>query len=316
MPIVSVIVPVYNTEQYLPQCIDSILTQTFNDFELILVNDGSTDNSGKLCDEYEKLDNRIIVFHKENEGANSARKEGVNIASGEWITFVDSDDTIMNDALYILCNNSCSQTDIVIGQIDRSLMPLSGTYSYKEYQKLIFHGKITPGPVAKLFRKNLFDKHVFEMPNSIKVGEDMLMNIRISFRLQNNVKVLSDVTYCYLQRQNSSFNTFTPSIKYEDSFFYFLKRSIPPNKYYEFEEDLFIYTFGKYCDFCGYKTIVTNDWINSELNKFIELTKSKYYYKISLVDKMLLSTTNKYIRFLLILLKKINNHVPRCLKVQ
>lgn len=93
-PKISVIVPVYNVEQYLHRCIDSILAQTFTDFELLLINDGSTDKSGKICDEYAKKDKRIRVFHKENGGVSSARNVGLDNAKGEWVTFVDSDDWV------------------------------------------------------------------------------------------------------------------------------------------------------------------------------------------------------------------------------
>ena len=91
-PKISVIVPVYNVQKYLSRCIDSILAQTFTDFELLLINDGSKDNSGKMCDEYAKKDTRIHVFHKENGGVSSARNLGLENVQGEWITFIDSDD--------------------------------------------------------------------------------------------------------------------------------------------------------------------------------------------------------------------------------
>src|SRR5690606_22590995 len=99
MPKVSVIIPVYNTENYLRECLDSILAQTFTDFEVLLINDGSTDSSGKICDEYAEKDSRIKVFHKENGGVSSARNLGLDNAKGEWICFVDSDDEILQDAL-------------------------------------------------------------------------------------------------------------------------------------------------------------------------------------------------------------------------
>lgn len=91
---ISVIVPVYNAERYLARCIDSILTQTYNNFELILVDDGSTDCSGKICDKYAKADARIKVVHKENGGVSTARNAGIDIAKGEYITFIDSDDFV------------------------------------------------------------------------------------------------------------------------------------------------------------------------------------------------------------------------------
>lgn len=94
MPSVSVVVPVYNAENFLPRCIDSILSQTFVDFEIILVDDGSTDNSGKICNEYVQIDSRINVIHKENEGASIARKIGLNYSTGKYIAFVDADDYV------------------------------------------------------------------------------------------------------------------------------------------------------------------------------------------------------------------------------
>ena len=95
---ISIIVPVYNTGKYLHRCIESILAQTYNDFELILIDDGSTDNSGKICDEYAKTDDRIVVLHQENKGQAVARNVGLDYVfekdKSEWITFIDSDDWI------------------------------------------------------------------------------------------------------------------------------------------------------------------------------------------------------------------------------
>ena len=91
-PKISVIVPVYNVEQFLPRCINSILAQTFTDFEVLLINDGSADNSGRICDEYAKKDNRIRLFHKGNGGVSSARNIGLKNVKGELICFIDSDD--------------------------------------------------------------------------------------------------------------------------------------------------------------------------------------------------------------------------------
>lgn len=102
MPKISVIVPVYNVEKYLHECVDSILAQTFTDFELILVNDGSQDNSGTICDEYARKDERITVIHQENQGQAASRNNAVAVASGEWIHFVDSDDLIHPQMLEIL----------------------------------------------------------------------------------------------------------------------------------------------------------------------------------------------------------------------
>ena len=114
MPKISVIVPVYNTEQYLHRCIDSILAQTYTDFELLLIDDGSKDNSGKICNEYAAKDSRVRVFHKENGGVSSARNIGLDNAKGGWISFVDSDDWISTEYLENLFNAVDNTVDLVV----------------------------------------------------------------------------------------------------------------------------------------------------------------------------------------------------------
>ena len=113
-PTISVIVPVYNTEQYLHRCIDSVLAQTYKDFELLLIDDGSTDSSGAICDEYAAKDARVKVFHKENGGVSSARRIGVEQSHGEFIYFVDSDDAILPDTLEMMCNYMTNGVDVVV----------------------------------------------------------------------------------------------------------------------------------------------------------------------------------------------------------
>ncbi len=117
--IISIIVPVYNVEKYLDRCIQSILNQTYPYFELILVDDGSSDNSGKMCDEYAKKDDRIIVIHQENNGLSSARNKGIENSKGEFLSFVDSDDWISKDYLKEMYNEQKkTKADLVICNID------------------------------------------------------------------------------------------------------------------------------------------------------------------------------------------------------
>ena len=111
---ISIIVPVYNSEQTLNRCIDSILGQTYRNFELLLINDGSKDRSGEICDEYARKDSRVKVFHKENGGVSSARNVGLDNARGEWITFCDSDDYYNLDAFDIYLKHTTLSGDISI----------------------------------------------------------------------------------------------------------------------------------------------------------------------------------------------------------
>ena len=105
MPAISVIVPIFNVENYVRKCVDSILNQTFSDIEIILVDDGSTDASGRICDEYLSKDDRIRVIHKENGGLSDARNAGLDMCTGEYIGFVDGDDYIDGDMYELLYKN-------------------------------------------------------------------------------------------------------------------------------------------------------------------------------------------------------------------
>lgn len=101
-PLISVIVPCYNVMEYLPKCVESILSQTYKNLEIILVDDGSTDSSGKICDGYAAKDNRIKVIHKKNGGLSDARNVALDVMKGEYVTFIDSDDYVANDYVEFL----------------------------------------------------------------------------------------------------------------------------------------------------------------------------------------------------------------------
>lgn len=137
----TIIVPIYNTENYLSECIDSILNQSYKNIELILINDGSTDNSGFICDEYSRRNKRIKIIHTENKGVSHARNIGLSIAKGEYITFVDSDDFVSHD-IY-LENIKILQQDL---SIDFIQIPINDK-------------KITPCTIST--QKNLFDAWIF-----------------------------------------------------------------------------------------------------------------------------------------------------------
>ena len=111
--LISIIIPVYNVEEYIEQCIQSVINQTYKKLEIILIDDGSLDKSGKICDAYADRDKRIIVIHKENGGLSDARNKGIDIASGEYITFVDSDDYVedsfIEDLYTTLINNNAEK---------------------------------------------------------------------------------------------------------------------------------------------------------------------------------------------------------------
>lgn len=175
MPATSVIVPVYKAEQYIHQCIGSILAQTYTDFELILVDDGSPDNSGAICDAYTECDSRVRVIHQENQGQAAARNCAVKQAQGEWICFVDSDDMIHSQMLEILYNavnkseakiSMCSAINGGVPPQD-FFQPISSCFSIysvsEAYLTTLYDGSsLRPWSVCcKLIHKEIIVKHPF-----------------------------------------------------------------------------------------------------------------------------------------------------------
>ena len=180
-PLISIIVPVYNAENTLSRCIDSIINQNFKDWELLLINDGSIDSSGHICDCYSNADSRIKVFHKKNGGVSSARNIGINNAKGEWITFVDSDDWIAQDALSIDFFNI--NDDLLIFSyyscINGSISPHTMSKCIiKDKKKIdLFCEKylinaILRAPWSKIFKKEKIGNTRFD--EKIIIGEDTL----------------------------------------------------------------------------------------------------------------------------------------------
>lgn len=209
---VSIIIPVYNTEKYISKCIDSIIGQSFTDFDLILVNDGSTDNSGGICDNYALKDERISVVHKPNEGQSSARNAGLDIASGEYISFIDSDDWIDPDFYHKLLDYADAQgADIaacnlyVVNQWDetRPFTPdaRSKVYSRGEAIEEIFSNKIlTFSPCNKIYKRHVFDDLRFDQ-NIIL--EDMDLSYQIIHRA-NKIAYLEEPLYFYRYNSDST----------------------------------------------------------------------------------------------------------------
>lgn len=211
--LISVIVPVYNVAEFLPRTINSILAQTYKNFELILVDDGSPDNSGQICDKYAAKDNRIRVYHTPNAGAGAARIYGVRKAIGHWIMFVDGDDTISENCIEGLLSIDNKAYDIISGTINNNNVNVFhhvkvGEITNEEYISLLLESKTFTGPVAKLIRKECLVR-LKPIPKHITNNEDMLMLVSIATQckkiyLDNNI-----VCYNYLHRDTSASKSVT-----------------------------------------------------------------------------------------------------------
>lgn len=218
---ISVIVPVYNIEKYLSQCLDSIIHQTYKNLEIILVDDGSTDSSGLICDNYSQKDKRIKIIHKCQGGLSDARNAGLKIATGEYISFIDSDDFIDKNMYSILINNTqkynsdivwfnyynyYSKKHFINSSIikNNDLYDLSSSDKIKFAKNLFYQYKMDAHVWAKLYKRSIF--------NNIKFPYGKLFeNIFVLLPILSNAKIIStipDCLYFYRNRSESIVNQY------------------------------------------------------------------------------------------------------------
>ena len=182
---VSVVVPVYNSEDSIGACISSILNQSLHDIEVILVDDGSIDCSGSICDDYANVDNRIVVVHQENMGRSAARLHGTQTACGEWLAFVDSDDTLPDDALSDLYAMSSDDIDIVLGNGDSLKGEKRDTIPIGEFRHMAVRSDGQIGlPWGSLYRRTVVTPYLFDLPREIMNGEDYIFWLRLVFLIK------------------------------------------------------------------------------------------------------------------------------------
>lgn len=209
---ITIIVPIYNSEQTLNRCVDSILKQKFCDWELLLINDGSTDRSGKICEEYALKDKRIKVFYKKNGGVSSARNIGLDNAKGEWIAFVDADDFVKEFYLAHLLEHSQKQVDLVISyaEIHNGINIQRESYPAKLVDDTNFESMFIENdmqwhtsPWSKLYKRCIIEKHHLRFCEGMHIGEDAVF--LYSYMLCSKKSYISnDTDYCYFAYTSDS----------------------------------------------------------------------------------------------------------------
>ena len=311
---IGVIVPVYKTEKYVAECIESILAQTYTNFRLILVDDGSPDSAGTICDEYATKDPRITIIHQENAGVTRARARGVEEATDcEWITFVDSDDMLAKIALNELINHASSETDIILCTSyyteTSSHVCLLGFNEYKnksidivDFRKkmITMRGGM---PWGRMFRRGIIDAHALDIPREIYYGEDAIMNLRISFNTENKIPIIEKDLYFYRQNQTGVCNNFKFTHQHEELRKQHILQSIPHtefnkyiNEYIEGRVWLWKVKFSN--------SIKRPSWSNTELHKNLIEDIRKYKYKIPFFEWALIKYSNPAMRFFIIMARK------------
>lgn len=230
--LISVIVPIYNVELYLRQCIDSLINQTFKEFEIVLVDDGSPDNCPAICDEYAAIDSRIKAIHKQNGGSVSARKAGLDYSTGKYVTFVDGDDWL--DLTYIdKCNDIinkyqpdvvslnawfwATETEIRLSTVGNNH---EGVYDRQRLENLVYPNilysapfynfGIAPSLGTKIIRRELLEQYMPNIPENIRMGDDLVVSLPCM--LKANAVYFSNICgYYYRQNPTSITHSFDPT---------------------------------------------------------------------------------------------------------
>ena len=222
MPTISIIIPVNNTRQYLHRVVDSVLGQSYNDFELLLVDDGSSDGSGKICDVFAEKDHRIRVFHQENGGVSSARNLGLDNASGEWVYFVDSDDELMPNCLHTLVNGISDSVDLVLCGYE-TVYPSGRVldFAYRSDTTVLSRQKLLlslfPDHTKQdsylgylwiyLFRNSIIQNNRIKFNTSIRIKEDTLFITQYLCHSCGIISFTPIPIYRYMLRESSAMGT-------------------------------------------------------------------------------------------------------------
>ncbi|HLS31162.1 MAG TPA: glycosyltransferase family 2 protein, partial [Flavobacteriaceae bacterium] len=206
--------PVYQEEQGLKKCLDSILSQTFQDFEIILINDGSTDKSGDICEEYVAAHKNIKVFHQENKGPSAARNKGIDEANGQYITFIDADDFVEPKYLesFFLLEKEPKETVVMQGIIlhrpknEKKIRKLPlGIYDSNEFSNLFYSLRLIstwPYAVCKLYNRKIIEEKSIKFVEDLKYGEDLLFFLDY-FQFIEKMILIDQCNYHYLYTPKS-----------------------------------------------------------------------------------------------------------------
>lgn len=313
-PLVSVIVPVYNVEKFIGRCLNSIINQKYNNIEIIVVNDGSTDNSGKICDDFATIDQRVKVIHKNNGGVSSARNKGLDNISvySEYVLFVDGDDYISNqlieENLGLLYSNNADLICYNRAVIENGKIIEKYFYQEKMTMEEVIRGiyikDLPSGIVDKMYKRRIWDKIRFQegvifedlyvIPFVLKKAKKIICNSKVYYfyergnlcSISHNIKIRS----YYLEFYGACIKAEVAKDIWPNLYKFCILRayeyaikSIQYNFYFEFLDKKQIYEINvflhKYKDFCKYLTIEYKIYVKDYFNfNFINRLKGLFYY--------------------------------------
>ena len=295
---ISVIIPVYNSEDTIGACIESIQQQSMDDFELLIIDDGSTDQSGLICDCYAEKDNRLKVIHQQNKGRSEARYNGVIQATSKWVCFVDSDDQLPFSSLESLYKLTDEQTDIVLG--NGHLLPATERREkipMKDFRHLAVRAEGTIGvPWGSLYRRHLLTYWLFNVSRHIYNGEDYLFWLRLVFSTEKPVSVVYQSVYNKGSEHTSNCFTWTANYCYELN--ELRKQSIPLELHEYYMSDMLTDRIGNL--FATAVWTERKQWINSRFYQDILDDLQKMNQSLSLKQRVFLSIPSRRLRAFII----------------
>lgn len=204
---ISIIIPAYNTEKYISSCLESVLKQKYENFEIIIVNDGSSDNTDSICRLFQENDQRIKYFEKENGGVSSARNLGLSHAHGDWVCFIDSDDVVSETYLTSLTENIHNNSSLVFCNYQKEFektLDIGNVYAEKEDMIKYFLRHLTAlsGPYAKLYSMKVINKYHIRFPENVHMGEDAIFILRYLNKV-DSIAVSNSLNYIVKKRKAS-----------------------------------------------------------------------------------------------------------------
>lgn len=233
---ISILIPAYNAERFIGQCLTSIACQAFVDYEIIVSNDGSTDGTvdsvKKFMADYPEVD--LTLISNPNGGVSLARKRALAKATGEWVTFIDADDTLLPDALANLYSLAGDDTDLVVGFLTPTTTKIEAIDTPSLYQAAVINGTIPPSVWGKLYRRSMLSPSMLDIPRNITNGEDTLMNIAYCFAMTKPPKFVHACIYNYIRQPFSLSHTTKRNLDYEYAYDALRLKVIPESRQSEF----------------------------------------------------------------------------------
>ncbi len=292
----TVIIPIYNAEKHLEKCINSVLNQAYGDFELLLINDGSTDQSGAICDAYAARDSRVKTFHKTNGGVSSARNLGLENAVGKWITFIDADDYIRKDYFKVL--ELQPKTDWLHLDMERDVIFDMGVginfenqvYTMSEFVDVYSLYPHFPEACAKFFRNSIIKKNNLRFNTDLKFGEDSLFNLQYLKFCQ--IITTSNISKYVYKNDEDGLSKLKQDIKNDTTLFKEIEQELELHQYpSRFCEETIRIPLIRYLNILYHDRNISNSERQVLLKKYVE----KYYRVVMTVY------TNPKIRLFFIL---------------